>query len=136
MLDKKVHQKIYYPSCNEIGCDGVLKFKINDNFRINYECDKNIEHKGENICLKTFERFNLKEKIIQRCSKCKMILENDIKYECKGCKNSYCGLCFMNVEHLKNNISNLIITNNKCQIHKKDLISYCFNCKKIYVYYV
>ena len=130
MLDKKVHHKIYYPSCNITGCDGVLKFKINDNFRINYECDKNINHKRKNICIKTFERFNLKQKVIQRCAKCKMFLENDIKYECNKCKNCYCGLCFMNDAHIKHNLNNLIITNNKCKIHKKELILYCLNCKK------
>ena len=46
------------------------------------------------------------------------------------CKGIYCGYCFKLDEHIKNNINNLIITKNRCLIHKKDLMQYCVNCQK------
>ena len=36
----------YYPYCREKGCDGILKMKFRDDFNIDYECDKNKNHKG------------------------------------------------------------------------------------------
>ena len=44
--------KFYYPCCREKGCDGLLRIKLNDNFTLDYECDKNKEHIGQNIFLK------------------------------------------------------------------------------------
>ena len=34
--------KIYYPMCNERGCNGILIVKMNKNFTIDYECWKNL----------------------------------------------------------------------------------------------
>ena len=54
--------KFYYPFCRVPGCNGVLGIRINDNdFSLDYECDKNENHYGQNIYFKTFERFYLKE---------------------------------------------------------------------------
>ena len=122
--------KIYYPFCNEKDCDGILSITINDNFSINYQCDKNENHKNNNIYFKTFERFYLKEKNILKCSKCNMVLENDIRYECKLCSKIFCCSCFIKDEHIKNNIDNLILINNKCSVHQKDISLYCKKCKK------
>ena len=65
-----------------------------------------------------------------KCNKCNIYLENEIRYECKICNNIYCGLCFIYDKHIKNNIDNLLLYNNKCSIHKKELIIYCLDCKK------
>ena len=122
--------KFYYPCCNEKECDGILSIKINDNnFSINCLCNKNNEHKRKNIYFKTFEQFYLKKVNIPRCSKCNISLENDFKYECKRCEKIYCGFCFVFDEHIKNNNNKeLLLINNKCPVHRKDLTLYCKNC--------
>ena len=119
----------YYPYCKEKGCDGVLKLEINDDFSIVFECDKNDKHKKNKIYFKTFERFYLKEKSIDNCSKCNCNVENDI-YKCTKCKSIYCCYCFQFDEHIKQDFANLYIINRKCQKHKRELIYYCFSCKK------
>ena len=30
-----------YPYCKEVGCDGILNIEINDDFSIDFQCDKN-----------------------------------------------------------------------------------------------
>ena len=121
--------KFYYPCCKEIGCDGVLKIKINDDFSIAYECEKNDKHIKKKIYFKTFERFYLKEKLIDNCSKCNYNIENDI-YKCTKCKDIYCCYCFKSDEHIKKDYNYLSIFNKKCLIHKRELIQYCLDCKK------
>ncbi len=120
----------YYPCCKDKRCDGILKIKINDNYSVDFECDKNENHKKKNLFFKTFERFYLKEKKAEKCSICNSNLENSHRYNCGQCKKLFCGSCFVLDEHIKNNINNLSITNQKCLNHKKEFTHYCTNCKK------
>ena len=129
-MSKELNKYYYYPYCKIDNCKGVLKFKINENFNINYECEKNINHKGENIFFKTFERFYLKKKEIEKCCKCFSNLESDYIYKCKVCDKLYCPCCFTSDEHLKKKINNLKIYIKKCKIHKVQLTEYCLYCKK------
>ena len=121
--------KFYYPYCMEKGCDGVLQININEDFSVDFECDKNEKHKKKRIFFKTFERFYLKEKIIEKCLNCDSNLESD-KYKCIKCQKMYCCFCFISDEHIKKDINNLLITNKKCPTHKKEFIQYCSECKK------
>jgi len=129
MIEKDKQIKLYYPYCKEDGCDGILSVDFNDDFSLNYICDKNEKHQKEKIFFKTFERFYLQEKKIEKCSKCQCDLESD-KYKCLKCKNIFCCYCFKLDEHIKNNINNLLLTKKRCSIHKKDFTLYCINCKK------
>ena len=123
--------KFYYPSCKSNNCDGVLKIKINNNdFSLDYECEKNKNHKGNNIYFKTFERFYLKEIFSDKCQKCNSPLENYIKYKCKVCERYYCLSCFVFDEHINQNIKNLIIMSTKCPTHKGNFAHFCENCKE------
>ena len=128
MMEENV-DKIYYPCCREIGCEGILKILFNpDNFTINYECEKNEKHKGERIYYDTFDKFYIKQKNIIICSQCNSILENDTFFKCKKCNTYYCSSCFLHDEHIKKDITNLkTINSKKCKIHNKDLIKYCVN---------
>ena len=128
---KEEISKCYYPCCSEKGCNGVLLIKINDNnYSINYLCQNNPKHKKKNIYFKTFERFYLKEIKIPKCSKCDMSLEKDLRYECKKCSKIYCEFCFFYDEHIKENNKELLMINNKCEIHKRDITLYCTECQK------
>ena len=109
----------------------ILKSNINtQNFSVDYMCDKNKNHKGEKIFYKTFERFYLKEKIIDVCNKCGEIIENENIYKCEICYKIYCCSCFIFDEHIKKNIQNIKYINKKCHLHKKELMYYCIKCKK------
>ena len=126
---KEENIKYYYPCCREKNCNGILGIKINNNnFCIDCICDKNKLHRQNNIYYKTFERFYLKEINIPKCSKCNICLENDLKYECKICEKIYCGFCYIYDEHIKDNTEHLLLINNRCKIHKKDLTLYCKEC--------
>ena len=129
MNEKEEIIKFYYPYCKEEGCDGILSVKFNDDFSLDYSCDKNENHQKKRIFYKTFERFYLQEKKMQKCSKCHTDLESD-KYKCLKCEDIYCCYCFKFDEHIKNDINNLFITKKRCLIHNKDLVQYCLDCKK------
>lgn len=124
--------EFYIPSCNEKNCNGILSidFDLND-FRINYQCSKNKNHKGEKIFFQTFERYHLKKKKIKKCYRCLSNLQNEYKYKCNYCKNIYCPDCYIYDKHISNNIErNLIKKSKKCQIHKCTKNNYCFDCCK------
>ena len=70
MQDKKFN----YPSCRVIGCNGILKIKINENFSIDYECEENRNHAEKKIHPKIFEKFYLKENKLDLCQKCNVSL--------------------------------------------------------------
>jgi len=129
MIEKEDKKKYYYPFCKEVGCDGILSVELNDDFSLDYQCSKNEKHQKKRIFYKTFERFYLQEKIIEKCSKCHCDFGND-EYKCIKCNKIYCCYCFKYDEHIKNNIDNLMITKKRCLIHKKDLVQYCFDCRK------
>ena len=68
----------YYPICKEKNCYGILKFVINPyNFTINYICEKNEMHKGENISFEEFNNLFLKMKTDKKDKKHK----NDKNYK-------------------------------------------------------
>ena len=132
--EKKVFSKFYYhycPYCYNSFNDKVLNIHFNDDFTINLECKKNVNHKKEKIYFDTFERFFLKEKEFDICYKCNKNLETKSKYICKECKKIYCNICFIYDEHIKTNINNLQIKNNKCSKHQGSLIYCCFKCKEL-----
>ena len=107
-------QKLFYPYCKENNCGGVLRIAINDNFSVDYKCSKNHAHKKENIYFKTFERFYLKEKIIDKSSQ-----TNEIKTKNKSQKNKNPDI------HTKKN------NNNLDEISKPDIINYIPSKNKI-----
>ena len=122
--------KFYYPQCREIGCNGLLKIKLGDNFTLEYECDKNQKHFGKKIFFKTFEIFYLREKKIEQCSNCDSILDGDAFYKCKKCKKYFCMICFLKDEHIKKDINSIETETKKCNLHKKELNQYCVDCQK------
>ena len=128
--------KYFYPICREVGCNGILKIYINEiNFTINYECEKNKNHKGKGILFKTFESFYLKEKLNVKCNICALNLENNYIFKCKQCEQNYCSSCFYYDQHIKKCINNLNIITNKCNIHQRDLTKYCIDCGKKICFY-
>ncbi len=46
---------IVYPFCTK--CEGLLNIRFNDNFCLDFYCDKNENHKGEKLFFTTFENF-------------------------------------------------------------------------------
>ena len=123
--------KYYIPTCRERGCEGNLYVSINeDNFIIQTICEKNYNHKFEKLYFETFERFYLKEKIIQKCNKCFKILENIDKYECKNCNKIYCSSCFISDLHIQKDLKNLNIITNRCLVDQNELNNYCLACNK------
>ena len=131
---EKNENKFYCPICRIPGCGGVLHLKINkNNFSLDYECEKNKEHNGQNIYFKTFERFYLKEMNKYKCKTCNDFLENNLKYKCKSCEQYFCSSCFIFHKHIKKNINNILIISTKCNIHNNNIMYYCLNCKKIFV---
>ena len=103
---EKDSNNYYCPVCRIPECGGILQFKINkNNFSLNYECDKNKKHNGQNIYFKTFERFYLKEMNEDICKRCNAILETNLKYKCKSCEQLFCSSCFTFHKHFKKNIN-------------------------------
>ena len=123
--------KYYIPSCRNKHCDGHLKISIDEEkFIINGICQKNKEHIFNNLYFETFERFYLKENIIQKCFKCYKNLETKNKYECKKCEKIYCSECFIFDEHIKENLKNLKLLTNRCPNDENILTFYCLDCKE------
>ena len=123
--------KFYCPVCRIPECGGILQFKINkNNFSLNYECDKNKDHCGQNIYFKTFERFYLKEMNKDICKRCNSILKNNLKYKCKLCEHFFCTSCFTFHKHFMKNIDNILIISTNCEIHNNNIMYYCLECKK------
>ena len=127
--EKNTKSKFYYPSCKNDNCDGAVNIEINqNNFSLDYVCEKNKEHNGKNIYFKMFERFYLKESSIDKCMKCNSILENFIRYKCKLCDNCFCSDCIFLDKHISKNNKNLIISSFKCSIHNANYIYFCKEC--------
>ena len=131
---KNLPEHFFYPICKEVGCNGLLNIKFNNNYSLDCFCDKNVDHQLYDVYFKTFERFYLKEKKIEVCSKCSSKLD-DASYKCINCDKLYCILCFTKDKHIKKNISNLKITTKKCLLHNRDLTQYCHHCDKLYCIY-
>ena len=128
---------IYYPFCREKDCNGLLKIKFNDDLTLDYECEKNKDHKGKKIYFTTFERFYLKEEVINKCTKCNLYLLNNNIFKCKECNKLFCFSCHLLEEHIKKNNDKLEIIKGKCSIHDMDLNQYCIECKKnLCIYFI
>ena len=136
ILNKEVEKystdnKYYIPTCRNKECDGHLKISIDEEkFIINGICQKNKKHIFNNLYFETFDRFYLKENIIQKCFKCNKNIETKNKYECKKCEKIYCLECFIFDEHINENLKNLKIITNRCQNDENILTFYCLNCKE------
>jgi len=126
---------IIYPSCTK--CEGMLNIKFNNNLYLDFCCDKNENHKGEQIFFPTFEKFYFKENNV-RCSKCNNNLLNRYIFEV-DCKNNkeqkgdkiFCSNCFQEIyENIKMDNFSLNIKSNKCKLHDSSLNHYCIECKK------
>ena len=88
---KEKENKYYIPICRENGCDGHLKISIDEEkFLADCICDKNKDHKFNDLFLEIFESLYLKENFVQKCFSCSNCLENKDKYKCIECENVYC----------------------------------------------
>ena len=129
-MSKIIQSNVFYiPLCGENNCNGLLRIKkINENFSLNFECEKSSQHNRKNIIFKAFERFYLKEKKIEKCKKCD---SNNISCKCKICKNIYCSSCSINDKHIKENSENSInMDSQKCLTHNSGKNHYCLDCKE------
>ena len=126
----KNENKIFLPKCKE--CEGFLSFTINPlNFTLNAECELNKKHIYNNIFFKTFERFYLKEKEENICSKCFKNLENTEIIKCEICNCIYCCKCYITDVQINGHKEITYIKNkNNCNKHFSNFIGYCFNCKE------
>ena len=116
--------KYFIPICREIGCNGHLKISINEEkFLVNGICNKNNNHKFNDLYLETFERFYLKENTTQNCYNCSKNLENECKFECYECNKLLCSNCFSSEIHIKKNIKNLKVIENPSLIDKNKIIN-------------
>ena len=132
---ESVNSNVSVPVCKERYCNGILKIEFDpDNFSINYECEKNKEHKGKNIVYEAFDKYYIKTKKINKCFKCSNILENERYYRCIQCQNNYCYNCFMYDIHVKNDKKNLRMYNNLCHLHYNKKIYYCLSCQKYFCF--
>ena len=121
--------KYYIPMCQEIGCDGHLNILIFEESRlIKTVCEKDKNHKYNNLLYDTFEKFYLKENTIQNCSKCCNNIESKDKYQCIKCDKFYCSSCFLLDNHIQKSWKNLKILSNKCPKDQSELTFYCVDC--------
>jgi hypothetical protein len=125
--DKRILSKeIICPECKE-------NIRINiSNYKIKlFECKNG--HNIDNILLNEFynTQYIDESKII--CNKCnennKLKSYNNIFYKCNKCKINLCPLCKLNHDN-KHNIINYELKDYICDIHNKEYISYCKECKK------
>lgn len=129
--EEKFENSFYIPRCKERYCNGLLKLFFDfDDFSVNYQCDKNPNHKGKNISLDALNNLCIKLKKINQCYKCSLFLENDCEYKCAQCENIYCHNCYYYDEHIKKDIKNLRKKQNKCLIHNSPKSYFCENCDK------
>ena len=86
-------------------------------------------HKGNNIFFETFERFYLKEKEIEVCSKCGTILDN-ASFKYINYDELFCINCIKNLRYIKQDFSNIAENSEKCSMHNNsELTYYCLDCK-------
>jgi len=121
--------EFYMPVCSIDDCNGILKLDFDlNNFTVNYKCEKNKAHIGENISLENFKKFNIKKKRINKCSKCSLNLENEWEYKCYLCDRLYCPMCLFDDEHIKFGANVISKRFNKCQLHNYAKNNYCIDC--------
>lgn len=130
-IEDKSILKYFYPSCREKNCDGILKFKINEeDLSIDYECQKDKGHHENKVEFKMFENYFLKEgkEKVYKCSKCQSIIDTNKIYKCKECERIYCNYCNNFDEHVAKDINNLITIDSN--IKKKNFEEKCPKCFK------
>ena len=128
-INEIYENKFFVPVCRENGCNGNLKiFIFEESSLIKSECEKNKNHKNNNILYETFDKFYLKENKIQNCFKCSQNIDSKDKYQCIKCDKLYCSSCFLLDAHIQKNWKNLKIISNKCPKDKNELIYYCVDC--------
>ena len=127
---KENEESIFYiPICKKKNCNGILELEFDlQNFVVNYQCEKDINHNRKSIYFETFNKYYLEKQNIDKCTICLHNLE--IKYECKQCEKLYCHTCFLKDEHIKENKNNAKIKSEHCEIHNSVNNIYCFNCLK------
>ena len=118
-------KEVICPKCGE---NASIYF---EDFKIKMECKAG--HKIRNMLFNEFKKTQFIDisKII--CSEC---LSNNKKdsyenkfYRCLPCKMNLCPLC--RLKHDKNHcIVDYELSNYKCEMHGKDYVSYCPECKK------
>ena len=127
--EPNLNSEFYMPVCSIDDCNGILKLDFDlNNFKVNYKCEKNKEHIGENISLENFKKFNIKKKRINKCSKCSLNLENEWEYKCYLCDKLYCPMCLFDDEHIKFGANVISKRFNKCQLHNYAKNNYCIDC--------
>ena len=115
-------------------CDEPIKFKINlHKFNISAICKNG--HISEDISFWQFEyRFISKTNFsIIKCNRCfSLINENSNNFICGICKNILCNNCInIHSKEKKHNIrSNYLNKDKECQLHHKQYILFCYDCKK------
>ena len=127
---------IVYPSCSK--CKGLLNIRFNNNLYLDFYCDQNENHKGEKIFFPTFENFYLKEKKVDKCSKCNNNLLYEVEYNKYKEKKEevkedkiFCVDCIQEkFENINLDDVDLNFKSNKCKLHNYNLNHYCFDCKK------
>ena len=62
-----------------------------------------------------------------KCRRCNVILENNLKYKCKSCEEHFCSSCFIFHKHIQQNINNILIISTKCNIHNNNIMYYCLD---------
>ena len=131
---------IIYPSCAK--CKGLLNIRFNNNLYLDFYCDQNENHKGEKIFFPTFDNFYLKEKKVDKCSKCNNYLLYEVEYNKYKDKKEevkeevkedkiFCVDCIQEkFESTKLDNVDLNFESNKCKLHNYNLNHYCIDCKK------
>jgi len=119
----KESKEIICPKCNENILIKIDEYKI-----YLFNCKNN--HEKNNILLNEYENNIDISKII--CNNCKIKnksnTDNNEFYRCNTCKINICPLCKSshNKEHIIINYDN---KNYICEIHNKEYVKYCKDCK-------
>ena len=120
---------IICPTCGESSIITLSDYKINLSLCGNGHETKNI----------TLENFKNTQKINEdeiKCDKCKTKRIDTFRqqfYFCNDCKINLCPLCEASNHNKNHKIIEYEMKNYYCQKHGEKIISYCSQCKKIYV---
>ena len=97
---------------------------VNENeFTVDYECEKVKEHKGKKYIL-VFDQFHVFKKEKEKCFYCETIMENDTIYKCRECQEIFCPSCICQHEHFRKEL-NTIILRVKTGLSIEEYIFFC-----------
>ena len=113
--------------CPECGGNACISF---EDFKINIECRAG--HKINNMLFNEFQKtqyIDISKIVCEDCQKAnKSTSYKNQFYRCISCQKNLCPLC--KAKHDKShNIIDYELRNYKCQLHNKDYISFCKECK-------